>query len=105
MLDEVVRDMRFPSEPLAIVGMACRLPGADDLDSFWELMAAGRSGISELDADRLDKRLFYSSTEGAQSKTYSTISGLIPPRPSDPSPDFRAIDFDKQRWDPCHEIL
>ncbi len=34
-------------EPVAIVGMACRFPGADDIDSFWRLLEDGRSAVSE----------------------------------------------------------
>ena len=28
--------------PLAIVGMGCRLPGADNLDQYWRLLIEGR---------------------------------------------------------------
>ena len=38
------------SIPLAIVGMACRLPGADNLDEYWKLIVEGRSAIAELPA-------------------------------------------------------
>ena len=34
-------------EPIAIVGMACRFPGADGLDAFWRLLAAGESAVTE----------------------------------------------------------
>ncbi len=34
-------------EPIAIVGMACRFPGAENLDAFWRLLEAGESGIIE----------------------------------------------------------
>ncbi|PWN50156.1 ketoacyl-synt-domain-containing protein [Violaceomyces palustris] len=30
-----------PSEQVAIIGMACRLPGADSLEEFWELLERG----------------------------------------------------------------
>ncbi|MFD4628499.1 beta-ketoacyl synthase N-terminal-like domain-containing protein [Streptomyces sp. NPDC058284] len=33
------------SEPVAVVGMACRLPGADGPDAFWELLREGRSAV------------------------------------------------------------
>ncbi len=46
-------------EPLAIIGMAVRLPGADSIDEFWELVVDGRSAISELPEERLDRKLFY----------------------------------------------
>lgn len=35
-------------EPIAIVGMRCRVPGADDLDRFWRNLAAGVESISVL---------------------------------------------------------
>ena len=34
-------------EPIAIVGMACRFPGADDLGAFWRLLADGRNAVKE----------------------------------------------------------
>lgn len=36
-------------EPVAVVGMACRFPGADDLDAFWQLLADGREGLTRVD--------------------------------------------------------
>jgi len=39
-------------EPIAIVGMACRLPGAPSVDAFWQLLRDGRDAISEVPADR-----------------------------------------------------
>ncbi|KNB50940.1 non-ribosomal peptide synthetase [Streptomyces caatingaensis] len=38
-------------EPVAVVGMAVRLPGADDLAAFWELVREGRRGIEHFEAD------------------------------------------------------
>ena len=43
---------RTHEEPVAIVGMACRLPGADDPDELWELVRAGVDAIGELPPDR-----------------------------------------------------
>ena len=35
------------SEPIAIVGMACRFPGADDIEAFWRLLDSGTNAVSE----------------------------------------------------------
>ncbi|MEV0261934.1 SDR family NAD(P)-dependent oxidoreductase [Streptomyces sp. NPDC050617] len=37
-------------EPVAVVGMAVRVPGADDLASFWEMVESGGRGIEHFDA-------------------------------------------------------
>jgi acyl transferase domain-containing protein/acyl carrier protein len=34
-----------PDTPIAIIGMACRFPGADDLDAYWSLLRDGRCAI------------------------------------------------------------
>ena len=39
-----------PSEsgsPIAIIGMACRFPGADDIGAFWRLLDAGENAVQE----------------------------------------------------------
>ncbi len=33
--------------PVAIVGMACRFPGAPSISDFWRLLAAGRNSVTE----------------------------------------------------------
>ncbi|WP_158942674.1 SDR family NAD(P)-dependent oxidoreductase, partial [Streptomyces sp. ERV7] len=38
--------------PVAVIGMACRLPGAPDLDAYWDLLSQGRSAIRRVPADR-----------------------------------------------------
>ena len=34
-------------QPIAIVGMACRFPGASDISAFWRLLEAGGNAVSE----------------------------------------------------------
>ena len=45
--------------PIAVIGMACRLPGADNLEQFWQLLASGGSAVVELPHERLDQELYY----------------------------------------------
>ena len=37
------------AQPIAIVGMACRFPGASNISAFWRLLAAGQNAVSEGD--------------------------------------------------------
>ena len=42
------RTEQLPTDdPVAIIGMACRFPGAENLDAFWRLLEAGESGVIE----------------------------------------------------------
>ena len=38
---------RVSSEPIAIVGMACRFPGANDIEAFWRVLEAGVNAVTE----------------------------------------------------------
>jgi acyl transferase domain-containing protein/aryl carrier-like protein len=39
-------------EPIAIIGMGCRFPGAENLEAFWHLMSEGLDSISEVPPER-----------------------------------------------------
>ena len=41
------RENSGSAHPIAIVGMACRFPGAADVASFWRLLEAGGNAVSE----------------------------------------------------------
>jgi acyl transferase domain-containing protein len=45
--------------PIAVIGMGCRLPGgANSPEQLWEMIAEGRSGWSEVPADRVRMNAF-----------------------------------------------
>ncbi|MCP9804995.1 thioester reductase domain-containing protein [Cyanobium sp. T1B-Tous] len=49
-------------EPIAIVGIGCRLPGGiDDPERFWEFLRDGRDAIREVPPDRWDLGLHYNA--------------------------------------------
>src|SRR6478752_3714744 len=48
------------TEPIAVVGMGCRLPGGvNSSEEFWRLLQEGRSGIVRVPAERWDADAFY----------------------------------------------
>ncbi len=75
---------RTEQAPLAIIGMACRVPGADNLDQFWDLLVSGRCAIVEAPPDRLNRTLHFDQRRGVRSKTYMSKGGVIQYRPFDP---------------------
>ncbi|MFF9017391.1 type I polyketide synthase [Streptomyces sp. NPDC014870] len=40
-------DTAVPEEPIAVVGMACRFPGAAGPEAYWRLLTAGESAVSD----------------------------------------------------------
>jgi FkbH-like protein/FkbM family methyltransferase len=46
-------------EKIAIIGMACRFPGAENTEEFWANLAAGKSSIREVPSSRWDVKRFY----------------------------------------------
>lgn len=49
---------------VAVIGMACRLPGADDPDQLWEVLRDGLDATSDTPADRYDVDALYSPHPG-----------------------------------------
>nr|WP_228038135.1 type I polyketide synthase [Nodosilinea sp. LEGE 06152] len=64
-------------EPIAIVGMACRLPGAPNLQAYWQLLTEGQDAIREVPADRWDVDAFYDADPQATGKTYCRWGGFL----------------------------
>ena len=50
------QDDRYPDHAVAVIGMACKFPGADSLDEFWELLTAGRSMVEEMPEERFSTK-------------------------------------------------
>jgi acyl transferase domain-containing protein len=68
---------RSRNVPLAIVGMACRLPGAPGLDAFWQMLVEGRSAVAPLPADRFDRELYYDPRPGNRNKSYTDLGSIV----------------------------
>lgn len=50
------------SEPLAIIGLACKLPGAENPNQFWENLITQTDSIQEVPENRWDYKQYYSDT-------------------------------------------
>ncbi|KAI0849455.1 putative polyketide synthase [Daldinia vernicosa] len=61
----------WASEPIAIIGMSCKFSGgASDPDKLWDLMAAGKTGWSEIPVDRYDLKGVYHQNHERNSTTH-----------------------------------
>jgi iturin family lipopeptide synthetase A len=72
---DAARTSRF--EPIAVVGLGCRLPGADGPDAFWELLSQGRDAITEVPRERWNVDALYDPRPGTPGKVYSRCGGFL----------------------------
>jgi acyl transferase domain-containing protein len=47
------------AEPIAIVGIGCRFPGASGPEAFWQMLMERRDAIVEVPADRWNRDMLY----------------------------------------------
>lgn len=64
-------------EPIAIVAVSCRFPGAPDPEAFWEVLSGGVDAIREVPEDRFDIDEFYDPDPETPGKTYTRWGGFL----------------------------
>ncbi|MES2350366.1 MAG: SDR family NAD(P)-dependent oxidoreductase, partial [Pseudomonadota bacterium] len=64
-------------EPIAVVGMAGQFPQAQDIEAFWQNIAAGKDCISEVPAARWDIDALYRAGEAMPGKTNGRWMGAL----------------------------
>lgn len=65
------------TEPVAIVGMACRFPGANSPAELWQLLRGGVDAITEIPADRWDADRFYDEDASVPGKMNTRWGGFL----------------------------
>ena len=65
-------------EPVAIVGIGCRFPGAAGLEEFWTLLRNGVDAISEIPPERWDIEALYDPIPGTTAKMSTRWGGFLP---------------------------
>jgi acyl transferase domain-containing protein len=64
-------------EPIAIIGIGCRFPGADSPQAFWQLLSNGVDAITEIPADRWNIDEFYDRNPETPGKMNSRYGGFL----------------------------
>jgi acyl transferase domain-containing protein/acyl carrier protein len=65
------------SEPIAVIGIGCRFPGADGPEAFWALLRDGVNAVSEVPRDRWDIDEYYDPDPAADGKMYARHGGFL----------------------------
>lgn len=64
-------------EPIAIIGIGCRFPGAKSPDAYWQLLRNGVDAIREVPAERWNIDDFYDPDPSAPGKMNTRHGGFI----------------------------
>ena len=68
---------RARTEPIAIIGMGCRFPGANDPEAFWKLLDGGIDAITEVPRARWDVDAWYDPDPDAAGKMSTRFGGFL----------------------------
>jgi acyl transferase domain-containing protein/SAM-dependent methyltransferase/acyl carrier protein len=65
------------TEAIAVIGLSCRVPGADDPEAFWRLLSEGVDAVREVPADRWDAKAYYDPDPDAPGKMSTRWGGFL----------------------------
>ena len=85
------------SEPIAVVGLGCRFPGADNPEEFWELLYSGKDAVSDT-SDRL-------KLHNAATPDYISQGGFVPHLKEFDASFFRIAPREAASLDPQQRLL
>ena len=68
---------RARSEPIAVIGVGCRFPGASGPEAFWQLLRNGVDAISDMPSDRWDVATRYDPDPDAPGKFTTRFGGYL----------------------------
>jgi acyl transferase domain-containing protein/phosphopantetheinyl transferase len=64
---------------IAIIGMSCLLPGAPDIDTYWQNIVSKVDAITDPPADTWDANVFYDPNSSENDRVYCKRGGYISP--------------------------
>ena len=92
--------------PIAVIGMACRLPGGiDSPDLLWDAVLRGDDLITEIPADRWDADEYYDPEPGVPGRSVSRWGGFLDDIAGFDSEFFGIGEREATAIDPQHRLL
>jgi 3-oxoacyl-(acyl-carrier-protein) synthase/acyl carrier protein len=102
---EPARHDADPSREIAIVGVACRLPGAASKEQFWDNQAARRNCIRDVPKQRWDWQALFGDPLRENGRTDVKWGGFIEGEDQF-SPEFFGISvYEAEQMDPQHRLF
>lgn len=106
-LQSKIEDLeRERNEPIAIIGMGCRVPGAEPgLDGFWSLLEDGRDVVTEIPVERWDAEAYYDSDPDTPGRMATKWGGFLDDIGGFDAPFFGISRREAVNMDPQQRIL
>ena len=92
-------------EPIAVVGIGCRWPGAANPTQFWQLMQNQQDAITPVPADRWDLDRFYDPSPDVPAKMPHRDGGFLPDLLDFDASFFRIAPREAHSLDPQQRLL
>ncbi len=91
--------------PIAIIGMAGKMPGADNLDAFWDVLNSGHDVISEVPGERWNWQDYSGDAKSNTNKTNCQWGGFISSIDGFDAPFFEFSQLEASMTDPQQRLL
>jgi glutamate-1-semialdehyde aminotransferase/3-oxoacyl-(acyl-carrier-protein) synthase/aryl carrier-like protein len=91
--------------PVAIIGMSCRFPGADDIAAFWRNLCNEQDAVAEVPADRWNTDFFYDKNPDTPGKSYCTKGTFLDDVKGFDAAFFRITPAEAKQMSPQQRIL
>ncbi|MER7666941.1 acyltransferase domain-containing protein [Kitasatospora sp. NPDC096128] len=95
----------YISEPIAIVGMSCRLPGAAGVEEFWTLLESNTDAITPVPPDRFDVTAWYHPEPATPGRLISRHGGFLDGPYDFDAGFFRISPREARTMDPQQRLL
>jgi acyl transferase domain-containing protein len=92
-------------EPIAVIGMGCRFPGADHPEAFWQLLSNGTDAITEVPAQHWDAWQYYHPNFDVPGKICTVKGGFVPNLQEFDAAFFRIAPKEVVSLDPQQRLL
>jgi acyl transferase domain-containing protein/acyl carrier protein len=93
------------AEPLAIIGLGCRLPGAANPDAFWRLLLNGEWHAQEIPPERWDMATYYDPSAGKNGTISVKLACLLDEVDTFDAPFFGISPREARRIDPQQRLM
>lgn len=92
-------------DPIALIGIGCRFPGAPNPQAFWKLLREGMDVVREVPADRWDVNTWHDSDPASPGKMITRWGGFLDHVADFDWRAFRILPREAKYMDPQHRLL